>query len=280
MASDTERSTPTVIVARTPVEGREREFERWLQRLVAQARQAPGHIHSEVQAPTPAHPGEWVIIYQFATAELLDAWLRSPERAELMAQGADMVAGEARTQHVATAPHSPSVTAVSSFRVRAGHKQPFDELHGRLLQRLATFPGFLRSEVFDPVEGVQDETVVVFSFDSREHLDAWLSSPDRERLLSDLEPHIEGGRTLNVVGGFGGWFARPGMAQVKRWKQASVVLGGLLPVVLVLTALRQWLVPDVPWPLATAIQSAISIVLLTWVLMPFLTRLLSGWLSR
>lgn len=269
-----------MVVARTPVPGRELEFERWLQRLVAGARRAPGHIHSELQAPTPAHPGEWVIIYQFETSELLDAWLDSPERAELMAEGEDLIEGPARSQHVATAPHSPSVTAVSSFKVKPGRRQIYAELHARLLQRLAAFPGFLRSQVFEPVEGVQDETVVVFSFDSREGLDAWLASPEREQLLRELEPHIEGGRTFNVVGGFGGWFGRPGLTQVKRWKQASVVLGGLLPVVLVLTALRQQLIPDVPWPLATAIQSAISIVLLTWVLMPFLTRLLSGWLSR
>jgi hypothetical protein len=145
---------------------------------------------------------------------------------------------------------------------------------------MSTFPGYLRSEVFQPVPGVQDDTVVVFSFDSREHLDDWLCSNERQALLGEVEDSVDGDRTLNVVGGFGGWFADRGTASVKTWKQASVVLLALFPTALTLTVLRRWLLPDVGVVGAVFIGNVFGVAILSWFLMPLLTRLLDGWLRR
>jgi antibiotic biosynthesis monooxygenase (ABM) superfamily enzyme len=270
---------PTVVIARTPVPGREAEFEAWLRRLVAEARQAPGHVHSDIQPPNAVHPGEWIVLYQFDDAELLDAWLRSERRKALMEGGADLAIGQARQQVVALAQQPEPVTAVASFRVVPGSEHRYADFHQRLLALLKTFPGFLRSEVFDPVEGVQDDTVVVFAFDSREHLDAWLDSDRRRALLAEIAPFLEGDRTINVVGGFAGWFGPQGAA-VKKWKQATVVLLALVPTALVLTNVRQWLLPDVHWTLGVLFGNVVGVALLTWVLIPSLTKLLAGWLRR
>lgn len=275
-----DRTMPTVVVARTPAPGREVEFERWLRRLVATARTFPGHVHSDIQPPTDVHPGEWVILYQFTDADSLDGWLTSEQRASIMADGQELIVGDEREQVVALSQQPEPVTAVSSFRVKPGNEQRYADFHARLAERLATFPGFLRSEVFPPVAGVQDDTVAVFSFDTREHLDAWLGSPERLRMLEEIDPIIEGGRTINVVGGFAGWFGRPGMASVRRWKQAVIVLGGLFPVALVLTRLREWLLPDVNWVLGVLIGNVLGVTALTWVLMPVLTRVFADWLRR
>jgi uncharacterized protein len=270
---------PTVVVARTPAHGREAEFEGWLRGLLAVARDAPGHVSSDLQPPNDAHPGEWVVVYQFADTTSLGRWLHSPVRAEMMREAADLVDGPPREQIVALAQGPEPVTGVASFRVRPGEEHRYAELHGRLVHRLAGFPGFLRSEVFEPVPGVQDETVVVFSFDSRDHLDAWLRSDDRRAMLAEIEPFLEGERTVNVVGGFAGWFGGRG-PDVKRWKQASVVLLALFPTSLVLTVLRQWLLPDAHWVLGVVFGNVLGVIALSWVLMPFLTRILDGWLRR
>lgn len=273
------RTMPTVVIARTPAPGREREFEAWMRRLVAAAREAPGHVHSDVQPPNAVHPGEWVVLYQFATAESLAAWLHSSVRAQLMADGADLADGLAREQVVALAQAPEPVTAVASFRVRSGSEHRYAEFHARLIERLSTFPGYLRSEVFEPVPDVQPDTVVVFSFDTREHLDAWLGSRERQDMLAEIEPYVEGDRTVNVVGGFAGWFAGPTLAP-KRWKQASVVLLALYPTALTLTKVREWLLPDVHWTAGVLFGNAIGVAVLTWGLMPVLTRALAGWLRR
>ena len=77
---------------------------------------------------------------------------------------------------------------------------------------------------------------MLLSFDTREHLDALARLAERQRLLDEIDPYIEGERTLNVVGGFAGWFGRPGMAKVKTWKQAAIVLLAIIPISLLVTA--------------------------------------------
>jgi antibiotic biosynthesis monooxygenase (ABM) superfamily enzyme len=275
-----ERNMPTVVVARRPVPGREREFERWLRRLVAAARRAPGHVQSDVQAPDGVHPDEWVIVYQFADVDTLHRWLTSPERDALIAEGQELLLGDEREQLVALASDEGSVTAVASFRVRPGNGVRYAEYHRRLIDRLATFPGFLRSELFEPVPGVQDDTVVVFSFDSREHLDRWLASEERRSMLAEIDEFVEGDRTLNVVGGFGGWFGEPGMADVKRWKQAAIVLLALFPTSLILGLVRRELLPDLGFVPGVLFGNVLGVIVLSWVLMPRLTRWFSGWLRR
>ena len=271
---------PTVVVARTPVPGREAEFEQWLRRLVAAARQAPGHVHSDIQPPTDVHPGEWVILYQFTDAESLQAWLTSPERDGLVAEGRDLIAGGIREQVVALAHQPEPVTAVASFFVKPGDAARYAEIYDRLVQALAAFPGFIRSELFASIPGIQEETVVLLSFDTREHLDAWLGSSERQRLLDAIDPYIEGERTLNVVGGFAGWFGRPGMAKVKTWKQAAIVLLAIIPISLLVTALRRWLLPDVNWMVGVVIGNVFGVIVLSWLAMPFLTRVFDRWLQR
>jgi uncharacterized protein len=274
------RTMPTVVVARTPVPGREVEFEAWLRKLVATARTFPGHVHSDIQPPNPIHPGEWVILYQFTNAELLDSWLTSDTRRGIMAEGNHLITGPQREQVIALAQGAEPVTAVASFRVKPGNEHRYTELHARLQARLGSFPGFLRSEFFVPVPGVQDETVVVFSFDSREHLDAWLESDARREILAEIDPYLDGERTINVVGGFAGWFGAPGMASVKRWKQATMVLLAIFPTAVVVTRLRMWLLPDVHWLVATAIGNVLGVIALTWLLMPRLTSWFASWLRH
>jgi antibiotic biosynthesis monooxygenase (ABM) superfamily enzyme len=271
---------PTVIVARRVLPGREKQFERWVKRLLAEAADAPGYIGAEVQPPDAQHPDEWVIAYRFDDAGHLDAWLGSPERAAVVAGGEDLVEGEAREQVLAIAPSPDPVTAVSSVRVRPGKEDAYRELHGELLDRLHRFDGFLRWDLFEPVPDVQDAWVAVFAFDTREHLDAWLASDDRRGILERMAPLVEGDRTVNVLGGFAGWFADSGAPSVRTWKQATVVLAALFPTALGLTLLREWLLPDVGLVLGVFLGNAVGVAILSWVLMPPLTRWLGPWLRR
>ncbi len=65
MTAPTGRRVPTVVVARRPAPGKEREFERWLRRLAVAASEAPGHVRTDVQPPDDVHPCEWTIVYKF-----------------------------------------------------------------------------------------------------------------------------------------------------------------------------------------------------------------------
>ncbi|HUF98886.1 MAG TPA: antibiotic biosynthesis monooxygenase [Ilumatobacter sp.] len=273
------RSMPTVIVARTPAPGREQEFVAWMERLAVAAQHAPGHVDSTVQPADESHPREWVVVYTFENTTYLQDWLDSPARNELVGEGSDLVVGDTREQVIALPEQPERVTAVSSFRVRSGVEQEFAALQRELDAAAAMSPGFLGVERYDPVPGVQDETVVVFAFDTRAHLDQWLEAPIRAELLAAGNEYVEGERVLNVVAGFGGWFTYGGPA-AKKWKQGAVVLLALYPMTFTLTVLSMWLIPDVPWPLGLFISNVIGVMMLTWVLMPPLTRRFDHWLHR
>ena len=271
---------PTVVVARTVRPSREREFERWIRRLLAEAEGAPGYVAAEVRAPTELRPHEWVVVYQFEDSDTLARWLASPERAAMLERGRDLIVGEPREQVVAMAREGDSVTAVASARVRPESRHAYRALHDRMMDAVSRAPGFVRAQLYEPVEGIQDDTVVVFTFDDREHLERWLRSDERAELVASMEPHIEGHRTVNVVGGFAGWFTLGASQDVKRWKQASVVLLALFPTTLLLTVVRQGVLPDLPLVPAVLVGNVAGVAILSWLLMPWLTHLLGGWLRK
>ena len=284
-----ERTVPTVVVSRRARGGAERDFESWLQRLHAAAQEAPGHLRSDVRAPNEHHPDEWTIVYQFESVEGRQQWIDSPRRSALLEEGRDLVDGEPREQVLAMAYEPEPVTAVASFRLGSGSESRFVSFERDVRSALETFGGYLGSQVFEPVPGVQDDTVITFTFDSRPHLDAWLESPERRDLLATIEPDLDGDRVVNVVddlagtlgSSFGGWFrADDAERPVTRWKQATIVLLALFPTALTLSLIRRWLLPDLPLVPTVFISNVLGIAVLTWFLMPFLTSKFDGWLRR
>ncbi len=275
------QQSPTIIVSRRVLPGKEREFERWNARIREAAERFPGHLGSEAQPPDGAHPDEWMIVYRFATPAQLDAWMESPERRALLQEGDKLLEGPVREQRlIQGVAGSGSVTAVMSQRVRPDAWEEFRRAHVEISGAMRSFPGFLSCELAEPVPGVQDDHVVVFAFDSRENLDRWLDSTQRQQVLELIKPLIEGDRTLNVVGGFAGWFSVDQSQEPPRWKQAVAVLIALFPTTLALGFVQRNLAPEVAWVPALFVSNVIGIAALTWLLMPLVTRLLSGWLSK
>lgn len=272
--------SPTIIVSRRVMPGKEREFERWNARIRALAESFPGHLGSEAQPPEEAHPDEWMIVYRFATPEQLDTWLTSPERRALLDEGARLLAGPVREQRlVQSVPGKEAVTAVMSQRVDPDAWQDFRRAHAEITTVMRAFDGFLSSELAEPVPGVQEDHVIVFAFDSRANLNRWLESPKRQEVLRQIEPLIEGERTLNVVGGFAGWFRVDSSREPPRWKQAVAVLVALFPTTLLLGLVQRTFVTDVHWVPALFVSNVVGIAILTWLLMPLATRLLASWLT-
>ncbi len=82
-------------------------------------------------------------------------------------------------------PPSGSVTVVIVQRVRRGQEARFRRWQQQLNDQCAEFDGFQGAEVGLPVAGIQDDHVVLFRFDTSEHLDARLQSDVRKRALTD-----------------------------------------------------------------------------------------------
>ncbi len=274
-------ASPTVIVSRRARSGSEAAFEAWAEKIRAVAATFPGHVGSELQPRSEAHPDEWVTVYRFESQVDLDRWLESPRRAALLREGAALIDGPTREQRLARSTEQSSVvTAVMSQRIKPENLEGFRRAEAEIAGAMGRFPGFLSFEHSPPVVGMQDDYVISFSFATREDLDHWLESDSRRRVLALVEPFVDGDRTLNVVGGFGGWFVAEKEAAPRRWKQAVAVLIALFPTTLTLSLVQRQFFADVPWVPALFVSNVLGIVALTWLLMPRLTGLLAGWLQR
>ena len=178
----------------------------WHERIAAAAASQPGYVSSELQPPDSAHPGEWVTVYSFVDAEHLDAWLASSVRDDIVSDAQELLEGPIREQRVAALRTAPEpVTVVFSQRITPDGDSAFTALYDDVVRRLEVSSGLLGSQLLRPVPGVQDDHVIVASFASRSDLDGWLESDARQSWLEEVADLIEGERTVNVVGGFGGW---------------------------------------------------------------------------
>jgi antibiotic biosynthesis monooxygenase (ABM) superfamily enzyme len=93
----------------------------------------------------------------------------------------------------------------------------------------------------------------------------------RARQLTEGEPQY---RTLH---GFEAWFRSPGPPP-PRWRMALVTFAGVYPLTSALPPLFARLLPGWPPLLANVIVTGLIVFLLSWAVMPLLTRVLHSWL--
>jgi uncharacterized protein len=124
--------------------------------------------------------------------------------------------------------------------------------------------------------------VILLRFASPAHLAAWQGSPAYESLMRDADAISTAEDESQIQSGLETWFTLPGRpAPAKpppKWKMALVTWGALLPMVIALAYIFAPL--HLPFLLNAAVSTAIPVVMLTWIIMPRVTRVLYGWLYR
>ena len=130
---------------------------------------------------------------------------------------------------------------------------------------------------------------MLYRFDSRAHLDAWERSPERMRWLRSAADLVEHRRTEYRTG-IEGWFDEPATSSVHeagpgapaappRWKQASVIWIAFFPTSLALTYLLSPFSGDWPAAVRVLVTTLVATPWMTYVLLPFVTRLFGRWLK-
>jgi antibiotic biosynthesis monooxygenase (ABM) superfamily enzyme len=173
------------------------------------------------------------------------------------------------------------ITVVVAREVAPGRETEFHRwVDDELLAAAARFPGFLGAGVLEPAAG-GSVWHVVHRFDTPEHLAAWEGSPVRTRLLAEGSEFV---RTVAVrrLDGMEAWFEPPSRPSgpPRRWKTFLMTASVILVLQTVLSVLLRPLVGDWPMFLRTAAVIVPLVALMTWVVMPRLSRLLAGWLYR
>jgi antibiotic biosynthesis monooxygenase (ABM) superfamily enzyme len=174
-----------------------------------------------------------------------------------------------------------SVTVVTSRHVKPGHEAAFEQWLVGIGEAAAHYPGWIGRRVTRPGDHERPEWVVVFKFDSYAHLQAWTESAERRTWLERVRPHVIDEFKETVLTGLERWFTLPsvpGVPPPPRYKMAIVTLIVVYPLSLLLgAAANRWLVA-LPPPMRSLIAGATMISLMTWVVMPRVTRLLKDWL--
>jgi hypothetical protein len=123
---------------------------------------------------------------------------------------------------------------------------------------------------------VQDHWLSIVRFDTEANLQAWLASPERQKLLPEASDFTEEFRARIVRTGFDQWFpAKAGGTPPGAWKQNMLVLLLLYPVVFLFFTFVQ---TGLPFAVALFIANTVSVLLLNY-LVPWTSRWFSWWLA-
>jgi len=173
------------------------------------------------------------------------------------------------------------VTTTVTRRVRPGHEQSYEQFLAGINAAARRFPGHLGVAVFRPESATAGEYRIVYRFDSGDHLRAWLDSDERAAWLERAEPHVIGPMRTRFVTGLESWFTLPGRPSIPPpppYKMALLTWITIFPLItVVVIALDPWL-SKLDLVLRLAVTTAMTVPIMTWLVMPRVTRLLRSWL--
>ena len=130
------------------------------------------------------------------------------------------------------------------------------------------FEGFIGFKLEPPRAGISDYWVTTVAFDSDEHLEAWLNSPRRAELLTELESFSKVNELKKVHNGFNFWFTKS-TPEKSVWKENALVLLTLYPVVFLFSFIQNPIMAHgVPFWLMLFFACTVSTAILGWITVP------------
>jgi uncharacterized protein len=272
-ASAPAAARPVTIITQTRVlPDRNDDFAAWQRRTSDVVASFPGFVDHQVIPPDPPQQVDWVILQKFTTGEQAQAWLRSPQRLRLLKDVQPLLVGHDDVHIIEgdeAAKPADTVSAVISMEIKPGQEEAYRVWNQHITAAETQYPGFQGHRLNPPIPGVQDDWVTILTFDSEAHLDAWLNSPERQKLLDEATPFSEGVHARKVRTGFDQWFQVAGAAQAPIWKLNMLTLLALYPVVFLFGYFVQTPMLmgrlGMPFFLALFIANLAGVVILNWV---------------
>lgn len=184
------------------------------------------------------------------------------------------------TETIAQDASSP-LTVVVSRRVKKGQETAFEQLSSQMTERASGFTGYLGATMFRPSAPDDPEYRIVFKFRDRDTLAAWEASQERAELLEQIENLLVQPSEREVTSGIVTWFTLPGQNPVTpppKWKMTLVSWLALYPAVTLVFVLFSDQLAQIPLLLRTMAVTIVVMLLMSYVLMPRMTRWFAFWL--
>jgi hypothetical protein len=162
-------------------------------------------------------------------------------------------------------------------RVKAGREAEFQQALREFFQTSFGHDGVWGASMLTPPPGSDSrEFGILRTFADERERDAFYQSPmfkawdERARTLTEGEP------VYRQLHGLEAWFRSPNPPP--RWKMAFATFLGVFPTATLLNLTLGPAISSWSFLLRNAVFNACVVALLTWAVMPFVTRALHGWL--
>ncbi len=176
---------------------------------------------------------------------------------------------------------STGYTAVVHYSAPTGDARARDAAAQDLLETAASHAGHRGSVVLRGGSSTAPELYIVLNFANRESWQQWESGGPARRAIARLDQVTGLPGDGHLVDSMAGWFNLPelsGLRTPPRWKSAVVSFVALTPLIFGIQTLLRPVIAGLNGFLAGVTVSLIMIPLATYLVMPFMTRLLRRWL--
>lgn len=170
------------------------------------------------------------------------------------------------------------VTIAVSRIIRPGHEEAFHRWADEIDHTAATFPGHRGTIRMQESGGINH---LVYQFGTPEQLRVWERSQQRAWLITEGDQHSVEHRQIDDRPDYGtlaGWFTVPNSGTVPKWKTFLTTWAAVYPTLLIISTVVTAFGNKLPSPVQLLINSLTLTALLTWAIMPRVTRHLRIWL--
>lgn len=173
------------------------------------------------------------------------------------------------------------VTVVISQLVKPGCEQVYEQWIKGIANEAMKFKGHLGINKIRPQKGIRPEYVIIFKFDRYTNLKKWMASDARKQWLAKSNQLIQDAPNVQLLNGMEAWFTLPGKplkSPPPRYKMAILTWVAVYTLLNIFTYVLAPVIRGFPAFIGQLLISGIMVVLLTYVVMPQLTRLFYKWL--
>lgn len=224
----------------------------------------------------------WTVVQRFYDAKNLSLWRKSSKCIELVDELKSLAVKDSFQESASSEVNGQNgVTEVIITKVHPEKEKAYSEWSAKIHQIEAKFPGFRGVYIQSPKQNKGSHWITLLQFDTAKHLDKWLKSPERQKILQESTSLISSLENQRVSSPYAGWFHSIAKTEdiPSVWKQTMLVLLVLFPLVMLELKYLSPLTSAMGLSLSTFIGNALSVSLIAFPLMPIAIKLLGWWLA-
>jgi uncharacterized protein len=189
------------------------------------------------------------------------------------------------------------ITVIVSRTAKRGKIKEFEDWMDGIVHESLKFEGHLGVDVIRPVEHSKPEYVIIFRFNTLDNLLKWERSQVRKEWLEKSKDVVEGEDKVQKLTGLEFWFTPSSAHRTEhevnnneasgqpvnlppRYKMAIVTAGIVFVLLNTLIPQIEQLTAPLPLVLSSLLGVIIMVFLMTYLIMPSVTKLLKPWLYK